>query len=39
LKFQPSVSGNDLISQGFKGKELGSEIERIETENFLNLLK
>lgn len=39
LAFKPSVSGQDLLNQGFKGAELGKELRRRETENFKELLK
>ena len=34
IKFEPSVSGEDLQAQGFSGKLLGQEQERRETELF-----
>lgn len=34
LKFKLSVTGQELMQQGFKGKSLGDEIERREIENF-----
>ena len=37
LKFRPSVSAEELISKGFKGKSLGDEIKRLEIENFKKL--
>lgn len=39
LSFSPSITGQELMAQGFKGKELGDEMERRETDNFLNILK
>lgn len=38
LKFVFSVSSEELMSQGYKGRELGQEIERRETERFLRSL-
>lgn len=38
LNFSFSVTGNELMAQGFKGKELGQEMERREIDNFLNTL-
>jgi tRNA nucleotidyltransferase/poly(A) polymerase len=37
-KYTPTVSGQELMDQGFKGRELGQELERRETELFSNLL-
>ena len=37
--YEPSFSGHDLKNQGFKGKEIGDEIERRETELFKELIK
>lgn len=37
-KYQPSVKGQELMDLGFKGRELGQELQRRETENFRNLL-
>ena len=40
LKYKPSVSSEELMTQGFKpGKALGDEIKRLEIENFKKLLK
>lgn len=36
LKFDFTVTGDELMSQGFKGKELGQEMERRETEKFMD---
>lgn len=33
-KFEITVDGSELVKQGFRGKDLGDEKERIETENF-----
>jgi tRNA nucleotidyltransferase/poly(A) polymerase len=38
LRFGFSVTGDELMSQGFKGRELGQEMERRETENFMKSL-
>lgn len=38
LEFKPSVDAQELMKMGFKGKELGNEIERLEIEKFKNLL-
>jgi tRNA nucleotidyltransferase/poly(A) polymerase len=37
LEYQPSVSGNDLMAQGFSGSDLGRELERRETVRFRQL--
>ncbi len=37
IKYLPSVSAEELMKQGIKGKELGNEIKRLETEEFLKL--
>lgn len=34
LRFKPTVSSKELIDLGFKGPELGKEINRLEIENF-----
>lgn len=34
MEYKPSVSAEDLMKQGFKGRELGDEIKRQETEKF-----
>ena len=39
IDYKPTVSAEDLMKKGFKGRELGEEIKRQETENFKNLLK
>ncbi len=36
--FKFTVKSQDLIDQGFTGKALGAEIDRLETENFWKLL-
>lgn len=37
IKYEPSVSGSDLMAQGFSGKALGDEQNRLETEIFQSL--
>jgi tRNA nucleotidyltransferase/poly(A) polymerase len=37
-KFEITVDGSELAKQGFKGKALGDEKERLETENFKMLI-
>lgn len=39
IDYQPSVSAQDLMNKGFKGRELGEEIKRQETEKFREILK
>jgi tRNA nucleotidyltransferase/poly(A) polymerase len=39
LKFKLSVTGQELMQQGFKGKSLGDEIEKRETQIFMDSLK
>lgn len=36
INYKPSVSAQDLMDKGFKGKELGEEIKRLEILNFKN---
>lgn len=38
LEYEPSTSGRDVISDGFKGVEIGNEINRIEKIKFEKLL-
>ena len=38
VEYKPSVSAQELMSQGFKGKELGDEIKRLEVEKFKKML-
>lgn len=38
LKYKPSVSAQDLMSKGLKGKALGDELKRLETEEFKKLI-
>ena len=37
LKYQPTVSSEELMNKGFKGAELGREIKRLEIEKFKTL--
>jgi hypothetical protein len=34
IDYVPSVSAEDLMNKGFKGKALGDEIKRLEIEKF-----
>jgi tRNA nucleotidyltransferase/poly(A) polymerase len=38
VEYRPSVSAQELMSQGFKGKDLGDEIKRLEVEKFKEML-
>lgn len=38
LFFKTSISGDELMKKGFKGKMLGDEIKRLELKNFKQLL-
>jgi tRNA nucleotidyltransferase/poly(A) polymerase len=38
MKFSPTVSAEDLMERGFKGKELGDEIKKLEIEKFKKLV-
>ena len=38
VDYKPSVSSGELMSQGFKGKDLGIEIKRLEVEKFKQML-
>jgi len=38
VEYRPSVSAQQLMSQGFKGKALGDEIKRLEVEKFKQML-
>lgn len=38
VEYKPSVSAQELMSQGFKGKALGDEIKRLEVEKFKQML-
>lgn len=38
VEYRPSVSAQELMSKGFKGKDLGIEIKRLEVEKFKEML-
>jgi len=38
VEYRPSVSAQELMSQGFKGRDLGIEIKRLEVEKFKEML-
>jgi len=38
VDYKPTTSAQDLMSQGFKGKDLGDEIKRLEVEKFKSML-
>ena len=38
IEYKPSVSAQELMSQGFKGKYLGDEIKRLEIEKFKQMI-
>jgi tRNA nucleotidyltransferase/poly(A) polymerase len=38
LKYRPTITGDELMAQGFTGAQLGKEMERRETELFKELL-
>lgn len=38
VEYRPSVSAQELMSQGFKGKALGDEIKRLEVEKFKQMI-
>jgi tRNA nucleotidyltransferase/poly(A) polymerase len=38
IEYRPIVSSQELMAKGFKGKELGIEIKRLETEKFKQML-
>ena len=38
IDYKPTVSSQELMEQGFKGKELGIEIKRLEIEKFKKML-
>lgn len=38
VEYRPSVSAQELMSQGFKGKALGDEIKRLEVEKFKKMI-
>ena len=39
VNYKPTTSAQELMSQGFKGRELGQKIKEIEIENFKEILK
>lgn len=39
VSFQPSISSEELIQQGFSGKELGLKMKELETERFQALVR
>ena len=38
IEYKPTVSSQELMAKGFKGRELGIEIKRLETEKFKQML-
>lgn len=38
VEYKPSISAQELMSQGFKGKALGDEIKRLEIEKFKQMI-
>jgi len=38
INYEPTTNANELMKLGFKGRELGLEIKRIETEKFKELI-
>ena len=38
VEYKPTTSAQELMSQGFKGRELGQKIKEIEIENFKSML-
>ena len=38
IEYKPTVSSQELMAQGIKGKDLGIEIKRLETEKFKQML-
>ncbi len=38
LNYKPIANATELMEKGFKGKELGEEIKRIEIEHFKQLI-
>jgi len=38
VDYKPSISTQELMSQGFKGRELGLEIKRLEVEKFKQMI-
>ncbi|MFA6050947.1 MAG: hypothetical protein WC761_07245, partial [Candidatus Paceibacterota bacterium] len=39
VEYEPKVTGDQLMSQGFTGQALGKEMERLETQAFKELLR
>ena len=38
IEYRPTISSQELMAQGIKGKDLGIEIKRLETEKFKQML-
>ena len=38
VEYKPTISSQELMKQGFKGKALGDEIKRLEVEKFKQML-
>ena len=38
LEYKPTISSQELMDQGFKGKDLGLEIKRLEIEKFKSMI-
>ena len=38
IEYKPTVSSQELMAKGFKGKELGLEIKRLEIEKFKSMI-
>jgi hypothetical protein len=38
VEYKPSVSAQELMSQGFKGRDLGAKIKELEIEKFKKML-
>jgi hypothetical protein len=38
VEYKPTISSQELMKQGFKGKELGIEIKRLEVEKFKQMI-
>ena len=36
VDWKPTISGSELLQKGFKGKELGEEMKKLEVEKFTN---
>jgi tRNA nucleotidyltransferase/poly(A) polymerase len=39
LEYKPSISAEELMKRGFKGKDLGEEIKRLEIKKFKSMIK